>query len=184
MDIDYVAFVDNAYAAEALAMKEETKPAFTVNLDQSHNTVNGEYIYDKNGKRAGTTVEIDLKDKALTSTDGLKLGGWVCTRGGIASYKYRVVSADGTAIETPKAVEWPADKLVAGGIGSDIYTVVGKGLGYSDDCAKNCKFYGWELDLSEFAGKTVTVEVFATTNYGAEIVLIRAINVSVPGSVS
>jgi hypothetical protein len=44
---------------------------------------------------------MNLADKPLENAKSLVIGGWVCTRGGIANYGYRVVMANGEKVENP-----------------------------------------------------------------------------------
>ena len=99
----------------------------------------------------------------------------MCTRGGIASYGYRVVSVGGEAVEADVLKTWEAS-----GNRDDIYTGVGVGMGYGPDCGLGAGCGTGDIDLSKYAGKVVNVEVFAITNAGYEIVVASIDNVTVP----
>ena len=186
LDIDFVAFADNVAAAEYFAYKNETKPAFTVNLDKSLNTLNGEPIFESNGGsgQKTATIELDFAEKApLEAADSVVIGGWLCTRGGVASYSYRIVEIDGEAVE-PISHDWvttPRNRI-------DIYTAIGQPKGYDSTCQNGAGMdnngTAVALDLSAYAGKTVKVEMVATTNYGAEIVFAVLSNVTVPAALT
>ena len=119
--------------------------------------------------------DIDLAGRTLNTPTSLKLGGWLCTPGGVASYKIRVTKVNGEAVADPTLVDW-----VNGANRSDIYTAAGKGFGYSDACALGAGFGSSVIDLTAYMGSTVDFEIVGITNYGVEIVVVTVANVEVP----
>lgn len=119
------------------------------------------------------------KQTSLETPKSLILGGWLCTRGGVASYNIRVTSIDGVAVTNPTLVLW---QDVSTAVREAIYTEYGKGAGYTSECAKGASINKATVDLTAWAGHTINFEIVAVTNAGTEIVAINVINVTVPAA--
>lgn len=117
----------------------------------------------------------DLSGKTLTTPSSLKLGGWLCTPRGVASYNIRVTKVDGDTVENPELVS-----RTSAGLRNDIYNAVGSLKGYSALCAQGAGMNPTNVDLSAYAGKTVDFEIVAITRFGSDIVTTKVINVTVP----
>ena len=155
-----------------------TKIAFTVALDTSNCSLNGERgKFVAGARRIDEPWVIDASVYTLTQVDGIGIGGWCVTPEGIAKYQYRVVSVDGAAVENPTLVDYFT------GVSSDGVTQVGVGRGWSESCGNGA---AWQsprlLNLAGYEGKTVSVEVVATTTYGAQIVIMQINNIAVPAA--
>ena len=175
LDIAELAFADNIVAAENYALKNNSNPVYVGNLDKSNCSLNGEVVTESVRGNCQSIV-LDLEGKTVNSAaDGLVLGGWLCTPGGVASYKIRVTTVDGEAVAEPTLADWA---LAAANRG-DIYTAAGKTFGYSDSCAKGAGLSKAAVDLSAYAGHKINMEVVAITNYGAEIVVAQINNLTV-----
>ena len=179
LDIAEIAFFDNAEAADEYACKNDVSTMFTVNLDISNNELNGSTFLDKAVSQT-STANLDMSKYApLETPKSLVFGGWLCTRGGVASYNIRVTSIDGVAVTNPTLVLW---QDVSTAVRNDIYTGYGKGAGYTSACAKGAGINKAKVDLTAWAGHTINFEIVAVTNAGIEIVAINVINVTVPAA--
>ena len=179
LDIAEIAFFDNAEAADEYACKNDVSAMFTINLDDVNNTINGATFLGSNPQQT-STYTIDMsKHTPLETPKSLTLGGWFCTRGGVASYNIRVTSIDGVAVTDPTLVLW---QDVSTAVRNDIYTGYGKGVGYTSACAKGAGMNKATVDLTAWAGHTINFEIVAVTNAGTEIVAINATNVAVPAA--
>lgn len=179
LEIDEIAFADTN-AAEYYAYKNEAvkpSPVFTVNYDVGNCTIDGQKTVISSALRKDDTtapIVIDLAGKTLTKPTSLKMGGWLCTRGGVQSFKIRVTKSNGATIENPVLANW-----VTARERGDIFNAVGNGKGYGD----NCKYAGMDstiIDLTAYAGQTVDFEVVAITRFGQEVVITTVTNVAVP----
>ena len=182
MDIDFIAFADNEEAAKNFAFKNEKNPAFIVNMDNSFNKIDENFVFetDSGSGIQRKTIEVDFTGKTLQTATSVKMGGWLCTQGGVASYEFRVVEIDGVAVEEPTKNTW----IATPGDRDDVYTKIGIGNGYNESCQNGAGMNTTTLDLSAYAGKTVKIELVANTNYGAEIVYAVLSNVTVPATVT
>ena len=166
LDIDEIVFTDNFYAAEKYAFTRDTLPRYVGNLDKTNCSLNGEVLTDSiRGTFAPIVLNLDGKTVENPKT-GLVLGGWLCTPGGVASYKYRVVSVNGEKIANPELIDWQV-----GANRGDIYANAGLSYGFSDGCAKGAGIGKVAIDLSAYADMKVSLEIVAITNYGKELVV-------------
>lgn len=181
-DIDEIAFADTAEAASYYVYKNDTTRKnfhYTFNLDVSNNKLNGATFLPK-AQQQQTTITIDMSEyAALETPTSLTAGGWVCVTGGVASYKVRVTSVDGVAVENPTLVNWHP-----GVTRSDIYNAYGKTNGFAPECATGAGMGGTGgtiVDLTAYAGHTVEFEIVAITRFGGEeLVAVKYTNVVVP----
>lgn len=179
LEIDEIAFADTN-AAEYYAYKNEAvkpSPVFTVNYDVGNCTIDGQKTVISSALRKDditAPIVIDLAGKTLTKPTSLKMGGWLCIRGGVQSFKIRVTKSNGATIENPVLANW-----VTARERGDIFNAVGNGKGYGD----NCKYAGMDstiIDLTAYAGQTVDFEIVAITRFGQEVVITTVTNVAVP----
>ena len=176
LDIDEIAFADNLEAVEAYTGNGQAIPEFIVNLDKGNVTLNGSTFLSAAIRKGGTPIAIDMTGKALNAANALQIGGWVCVRGGVQSYKIRVVKENGKAVTNPALTNW-----ATAANRNDIYTAVGSGKGFLSSCATGAGMTKTAIDLSAYAGKTVDFEIVAITNYGYELTVVEVTNVKVPG---
>ena len=179
LDIAFVAFADNIDAVDNFVVNNATAPEYTVNFDQSSMTIDGEVFHDASVWVESAPVVLDLTGKNLKTASSLKVGGWVCTRGGVAAYKYRVVKANGTVIEVPVLKDWGVEATNRTG---DMYEAIGKNRLYTKDCDLGASIVPAAIVLDEFAGQVVDVEIIAITNGGAELLISQITNITVPGA--
>ena len=181
-DIDEIAFADTAEAASYYVYKNDTTRKnfhYTFNLDVGNNMLNGATFLPK-AQQTTKTITIDMSQyAALETPTSLTIGGWTCVTGGVASYKVRVTSVDGVAVENPTLVNW------LGGINrSDIYTAYGKTNGFNADCQLGAGMGeggGTVVDLTAYACHKVDFEIVAITRFGGEeLVAVKCTNVAVP----
>ena len=176
IDIGFVAFADNLDAINKYIAENETDPEFQSCLDAGHVTVNGEKLQADSFHASNESIKIDLAGKTLNTASSVTIGGWVCARGGIASYKYRVVKAGGEAVAEPVDKAWAVEAANR----EDIYNAIGKGKYFTADCDKGAGITQAAFDLTGFEGQKVDVEFVAVTNAGYEIVVVELQNVTVP----
>ena len=177
VDIDEIAFADNAEAAEYYAYSKDSVPPFRYNYDQANNLIDGTSFLAKSQQNDGCFA-LDMSTcAALTTPTSLELGGWVCTPGGVENYYIRVTKVDGEAVASPELVKWST----AANRG-DIYTAVGQGKGYTEACANGAGFAKAAVDFTAYAGKTIDFELVAVTNYGATVVFGNFTNLAVPAA--
>ena len=174
MDIDELIFSDDVEMIENYVSQNETKPTYRVNFDGPLCKVDGTQAFSTSVSGTNTPANIDLSSTTLSTATSLTLGGWVCTSGGVAAYKYRVVSVDGVSVDSPELLNWVDEPRYR----ADIAEIIGKPLGYSKACGNGAGF-GAVIDLSGYEGKTVNVELVAITNYGAEIVIANVTNITI-----
>ena len=176
IDIAEIAFADNLEAAENyIGKNEKALPLYVGNLDKNNVTIDGVNDVTESVRGTRAPIALDLEQRTLTTPTSLKMGGWLCTPGGVSSYKIRVTKVNGEAVAEPTLVDW-----VNGANRSDIYTAAGKGFGYSDACALGAGFGSSVIDLTAYMGSTVDFEIVGITNYGVEIVVVTVANVEVP----
>ena len=176
IDVDEVAFADSHKVAENYVGKRYATPLYVGNLDKSNCELNGvQDVLEASARGTRAPIAIDLAGRTLNTPTSLKLGGWLCTPGGVASYKIRVTKIDGEVVEAPVLVDW--QKASNRG---DIYTGAGASYGYSDACAIGAGINKSVIDLTAYMGSTVDFEIVGITNYGVEIVVVTVANVEVP----
>ena len=175
MDIDELIFSDDVEMIENYVSQNETKPTYVANLDGAYCKVDETQVLGTAVRGNNAPINLDLSSTTLSTATSLTLGGWVCTSGGVATYKYRVVSVDGVSVESPELLNWIDEPVNR----ADVANVIGTPLGYSEACGNGAGFPGKVVDLSGYEGKTVNVEVVAITNYGAEIVIANVTNITI-----
>ena len=178
MDIDEIAFADCAEAAELYARNNSDAVDFIVNFDKTRNYLNGSTFLSGSGLQTTSVATIDMSQYGILDTPtSLKLGGWLCTAGGVAAYGYRVVKVDGDAVANPTLVDWSdsmSDRPDIGEYGVD--------KGYPESCKYGAGFAasnGSVIDLSAYEGSTVDVQLVATTNFGKQVVIANVINIRI-----
>ena len=154
------------------------KIPFTVNLDKNNSALNGTRgDLVAGGRKTDEAWVIDASGFTLNTVDAIAPGGWFVTPEGTAKYEFRVVSVDGVAVENPTLVEY-----FEGGSSGGI-TAVGTGRGWTEASGQGA---AWQtpkaINLAGYEGKTVNVEVVATTTYGAKIVIMQINNITVPAA--
>ena len=176
IDIEEIAFTDNSEAASYYVYKNDTTGKsfrFVVNLDNTNVTLDNVSFMGAAAKKDSVAVELDMTGKTLTTPTSFDIGGWVCIDGGVKAYKVRVTSVDGVAVENPELVHF----TVASNRG-DIYTA-NKSY-YLENCAVGAGMNKAPVDLTAWAGHTVNFEIVVISNFGDEIVVVKANNVTVP----
>ena len=175
LDIDYLMFADHLEQFDELIYNDLYKDniPFRPNVDGTNNSINGE-AFTTSIQKDGT-IEFDLDGKTVNDpTEGFMLGGWLCTPGGIESYKIRVTKVDGVAVAAPVLVDWQT-----GANALDIYKAVGKPRNYSISSAYNARFNKMAINLAAYAGQKIDFEVVAITNFGEELTIIKVNNLTV-----
>ena len=176
IEIDEIAFASELIAAEKYAYSKDPNPPFKFCIDDGANTgINGATAKLPFTTKWGSNVTavVDMKDSGdINATNGVAIGGWLVTYSGTASYKYRVTSVDGVAVENPT--------LIDGWNGHNNYASQGSALLLSESCGNGAAWQAkhW-LDLTGYEGKTINVEVVAITNSGAEVVFMQINNINV-----
>jgi hypothetical protein len=178
IDIAEIAFADNAEAADLYACKNDSKVTFVVNIDASNALIDGEKFLSQAAQKATAAVFDMSQYAALTTPTSLKLGGWVCTRGGVSNYQIRVTKVDGVAVENPELKPF----FKASGYRNDIFNGYGKSHGYTSECAKGAGMNLSTVNLTAWAGHTVEFEIVATNNIGQQFVVVVCQNVKVPSA--
>ena len=177
LDIDEIAFADNEEVAQLYADKYNS--AYKWFIDNGSNTgINGVAAalpFVNTNSAVDVVGKIDMAESgAINATNGVAVGGWFVTPGGTASYKYRITSVDGVAVENPSLIDgW------TGGSNPGI-TNVGISQGYGESCGIGAGFQDkkW-LNLKGYEGKKVNIEIVAITNSGKEITFLVINNVNV-----
>jgi hypothetical protein len=182
-DIAFVAFFSSAeeawefYSLYTSAYGMPSKYYFNLN---GNTNVDGTNI---SGGVYGTNapVTVDCTGKTLNTATSLHFGGWFTTPGGIKEYGYYVVDGEdkseysylytGTNLPASFSSNIPAHFNFPSSF------VSGANVAPSNSATGE---KGAAIDLSKYAGKTVTVIVVANTNYGDEIELVRFTGVTVP----
>ena len=176
IDIAEIAFTDNSEAASYYVYKNDTTGKsfrYVVNLDNGNVTLDDASFMGEAKKTENKAVVIDMADKTLTTPSSLAIGGWVCTDGGVKSYKIRVTSIDGVAVESPELIDWFTPTSSRG----DIYNA--NKTYYLDNCAKGAGMNKTVVDLTAWAGHKIDFEIVVITNFGAEFVAVEVNNVTV-----
>ena len=176
IDIAEIAFADNAEAADLYACKNDANPVFVVNIDAGNAKIDGVQFLSSAAQKADTVVFDMSQYAALTTPTSIKLGGWVCTRGGVSNYQIRVTKIDGVEVENPELKSF----FKPSGYRNDIYTGYGKSHGYTSECANGAGMNLTTVNLTAWAGHTVEFEIVVTTNAGQQFVAVRCQNVVVP----
>ena len=183
LDIEEIAFASELDAAENYAYTKETNPPYKWCIDNGANTgINGATAslpFTTGAGGTSATGVVDMKDSGeVSATNGVAVGGWVVTPGGTKTYKYRVTVVDGVAVENPTLIDgW----TVAGSTNPDNGIVKqGTAFGWTTSCGLGSGWQGkYWLNLLGYEGKTITVEIVAITNYGAEVVFLRIENINI-----
>lgn len=156
--------------------KNPACPRYVSNFSGSLCKVNGTAGAFGGGRYTDTVKVMDADAVVLNSADSIALGGWFITPAGTDYYSFRVVKEDGVAV-VKAPVPWVTN---AGGNGGA--AGVGEARGWTQACGTHCNIASTPIDLSAYAGKTVTVEIVAHTNLGMDIVWARIENVHVPAA--
>ncbi len=181
LDIDEIAFADNLEAAEHYAA--QNGGGYKWCIDNGTNTgINGEQValnFKTSNGRTNAVGQVDMAESgSINATNGLAVGGWFVTPGGTASYKFRVTSVDGVAVEDPTLI----DGWVSATVGNAEHGITNQGiaLGWDITCGNGSAWQGkkW-LNLTGYEGKLIDIEIVAVTNYGEEIAFLKISNVNV-----
>ncbi len=128
---------------------------------------------------ANVVNHFDLSATPLTSANSINFYGWFIAESGTKNYKICVIDEDGKQTY----VEFPADDGMLDNTGLEsIARGAALDLNTSGDanCRKGAKFdCSAGIDLSDYAGQTVTVEFYAETNNGKTILIADFTNVQV-----
>ena len=180
MDVAYAGFFNSFDAAydyygryiEAFGMKSD----FKVQFDAISCVVDGttfDFTADNSG--INTPMYADLKDVAIESATSVSLGGWCVTPGGVREYAYRVIDESDAESELK---HWLVGGNCAldGGIG-----LATASLNYGADRGIGAGFQGKHIvDLTGYEGQTVSVKIYAVTNYGGVENIAKLCNITVP----
>ena len=174
VDIAEIAFADSEEAAKCYAYKNDSTVFFTNCLD----FVKLDDVTTGSGTGTDKPASVDLSGKTITNAaTSIKLGGWCVTPGGVASYKLRVTSIDGEAVDNPALVDWVKASDVTA---DNAVTGQGTNRGFTTNCRLGARYYETAVNLSAWAGHTINFEIVAVTNYGAEVTIVKINNVTLP----
>jgi hypothetical protein len=185
IDIAYVGFFSSTDAAWAYyeAYREEyslPRPSvanFKINFDAGYVTVNGTKYIERGMGATDKPLEIDYTGATLNSVDSVSVGGWCVTPGGVKTYSYYVIDKATGVRSKIKLLVTVTDENT-GAIRNE-----GLKANYPTSCGLGAGFQGfYYFDLSAYKDKTVDVEMVIVTNWGAEAVVAKLTNITVPAA--
>ena len=184
LDIAYIGFFSSKAEADAFytafqgqynASQPVYKTPYRTQLDSFN--VNAVTTGGTGGWENGSPI-FNLDKTPLETPKSIDFSGWFIADNGTKSYAYKVIGADGTVLKTVK-LGTPSDKTDNTAL-AKIATDLGLTASGDDDCRKGSSYGATRLNLTDFLGQTVSVEMWATTNNGLEIKMFSIINIHVP----
>ena len=180
VDVAFAGFFtsfDAAHEYHAKFADEYDMPVeFKANFDARFVTADGvKHAYTNAGNNKALVA--DFSDVLLYGPNGgyVSVGGWCVVAGGVDRYDYRILDAEGNVLAT-KTLNGGGDCGETNGILTTTATThlgTNRGLGASFQTANKMTF-------AEYAGQTINVEIVAVPNVGAELVIGKINNISVP----
>ena len=184
LDIAYIGFFSSKAEADAFytafqgqynASQPVYETPYRTHFDSFN--VNAVTAGGTGGWENGSPI-FNLDKTPLETPKSIDFSGWFIADSGTKSYAYKVIGADGTVLKTVK-LGTPGNKTDNAAL-AEIATKLGLTASGDDDCRKGSSYGATRLNLTDFLGQTVSVEMWATTNSGLEIKMFSIINIHVP----
>lgn len=178
LDVAYLGFFSTQEAAESFFASYQEKYDLDYLFKYRINTmkVNGEKVLGTTDN-IGKTFTYDFTGVTLNSPNAIVVDSWFCAPNGTESYVCRVSDGENVTVESDWIETKDRTDLLNHMKSESYYTTAG----FTEDCAINANLYE-AFQLSKYAGKTITIEVVATTKEAKEVVMLRLANITVPAA--
>ena len=177
LDVAYVGFFNSKEAAESFYASYAEK----YDLDYLYKTrinsikVGSTKITTTTIDTVGRTNIYDFSGVTLEGTYLITLDSWFVAPNGVESYECRVNDGESVTVESGWIKTKDRTDLL-NHMKAQAYYERG---GFTDQCITNANTWG-DINLTKYAGKTVTIDVVAHTKDGKDVVVIRLANITVP----